>query len=126
MTSYEFVRRLKLIAFDNVQTSVRELLAAPPGRRPSPPSVKLSTWYKDLSVEDQQQIANVIELTATHVLYSLLLVLDGMLAIAPADEHTTLELYSCREQDRVLLNNSEAQDLSCIFKDLLHESRAGI
>lgn len=114
MNAEEFVNGLQRVTYQAVIEDVPSILANPPGRQPRPELVKLSSWYKTLSGEDQQRVEDVVRLAADHAIFGVLAVLDGVRAFD--DKHTELYL---RTGDGVLLN--EHPELHDIFRATVDE-----
>jgi len=118
MTAEEFVALARELADRGAVRGVLDVLAQPPGRKPSPKVVELSEWFNGLGDDDRRHVEQVIELGAQQALYNLLLLLDGTLPVVVDERAQRFELYAGDGTGRSLINNSAEVELSELFKEL--------
>jgi hypothetical protein len=99
MTPEQFVDAVR----DTVQTRAVDAglsaLERPPGRRPSPHLVEVSTWYRQLSAQDKSRVRGVATLVARQAVFGFLTVLDGARVIDNGPEKGEFRLLY-RKGDR--------------------------
>ncbi len=86
MTPDEFVEALRQVVLRGSASEVVAILDKPPGRKPDEALVEASRWYKRLSAEDRQRLAQVLALASRMVLFGTLAVLDGVRPIGERGE----------------------------------------
>ena len=94
------------------------MMKKPPGKRPDPELVKLSKWFAGLDGENQDQAVKAMDMAAAQSLYNVLLVLDGLLAIAPSNPRQEVHLEVLDGVARRRLNDPASQQLSALFKEI--------
>jgi hypothetical protein len=118
MTSEEFAQAM---ADQGSEASVRmtvENLEQPPGRRPKPPLVRRSEWFKGLSESDRQMLIEVVREAAENAVFGVLAILDGARVIEDSEEKGELELYYVKGHERVLLNDHSKAPLHDVYNGL--------
>lgn len=118
MNAIEFVRAIEEVVFRGAVRGVLKLLRKPPGRRPNPELVELSTWFNKLAEADREYVAKAVCLGADHATYGFLGVLDGVCAIEGSGRKGLLELAFKKDGQRILLNNPDTPFLTEIFKEV--------
>jgi len=118
MKADEFVAALKQVAYRNSLAGTLEMMRNPPGRRPDPELVKLGAWFAGLDSQNQEQAVKAMDMAAAQSLYNVLLVLDGLLAIAPSHQRQELHLEVLDGAARRRLNDPASQQLSALFKEV--------
>lgn len=118
MNSREFVAALKLVAHEKPVGALLRSLEGPAGRRLDAHLVALSEWYHKLDPVDRDAVKQVAELASIRSLYNVLLVLDGLLAVEPAEPKGTFGLHYTIEGERIVLNRTDGEPLTSLFKDL--------
>lgn len=88
-----------------------------PGETLIPALVKLSSWFKELSEQDRQNLEATIQLGTGHAAYSFLAILDGLVAIEPSGQKGKLELFYEKAETRMLLNDPGSDQLTFLFKE---------
>ena len=117
MNAREFVKALKLVAGQGGATAIIETLKRPPGRKPTPSLVKRSEWFNTLSPEDRANVESIAKFAMDHAVYSTLSVLDGLPAIEPVGTKGRLLLFYEKDEERLLMNDPEAEELTVLFKE---------
>ena len=92
MTPSAFVDALKSEVRDAAATDTIAQIKTPSGRRPPEAIRKLSEWFNQLSVSDQQAVAEVASMTAHSAVFGFLCVLDGVRVIEDGEQKGELEL----------------------------------
>jgi hypothetical protein len=118
MTSEEFVRALKFGSSDSAADGTIKNLRQPPGRRPHAALVKLSSWFNQLSSEDQACVAQVARESAEAALFGVFCVLDGVRVIEDTPDKGDLELYFIKNGNRTLINDPRQEPLHDQFQSL--------
>lgn len=96
-----------------------ESLRNPPGRRPWASSVRQSEWLKALPAEQDELVAQVMELAAYAALHQVLCVLDGVSAIEGAGPKGTIEVqYRSPDGAVTNLRPEEGVELHDLLKDV--------
>ena len=120
MTREEFVRRLKLVAYDRAVEDTLANVEAPPGRRPAQSLLALSAWYRGLSSHDQERVKQVAQLAARSAVFSFLTVIDGVRSLREADEEQcVIELSSVTQGRRTVLHGDGGPELHDEFAALV-------
>jgi len=121
MTKEEFVACIKKDVYDSAIEITRSLLEEPPGRSPSPESVKRSQWFKRLPPEDKEQIQGIIQEAAHAAVFEMMVVLDGVGGNInpPGENGGELELWHITDTQLSLLNSPDGEELHDIFNGLM-------
>lgn len=118
MNSAEFVGAVKTVCSDGEAEGIIRSFRNPPGRRPSNRSMRLSKWFQQLSVNDQEMLREALTDTAERVVFGIMCVLDGARAIESGPEKGSLELYYVKGDQRVLLNDPQNEELHHLFQGM--------
>jgi hypothetical protein len=96
----------------------------PPGRRPPAWMQEMSTWYTQLSPDERRMAEALAWRSAEYALQQTLAVLDGVIAVAPADGRGRLAM--CYVQDGVLawVTDPDAASLEELLRGILLEDVA--
>jgi hypothetical protein len=115
MTKEEFVEIVKLQTSDSAVSGTIKTLTRPPGRKPSPRLVLLSTWYNQLSAKDQAMLAEALKESAEAAMFGLFCILDGVRSIENGPDKGELEMYLVRAGEKTLLNDPRQEELHNMF-----------
>src|SRR6185295_6957907 len=94
----------KLYACDSSVDGTAKNLLRPPGRRPHPDLPRLSTWFKQLSADDQIAVLDVAREAAESAIFGVFCILDGVRAIEGGTDKGGFEIHYVKGDERVLLN----------------------
>jgi hypothetical protein len=119
MDAREFVEALLGQAYQPAIVGAQSLLLNPPGRRPAPELVKLSTWYNGLPDSDRLAATGVAELAARLAIFGVLAILDGVRAVESSEEKGAFELRYKKGDEDALLNDPRAEQLHDLFRAAL-------
>jgi hypothetical protein len=78
MNAEEFIHAIKLAVRDAAITNTIDVLARPPGRRPSQQLLDQSQWYKSLDEQERSLLGDVLALAVDHAVFGFLCVIDGV------------------------------------------------
>ncbi len=115
MTPEEFARRIREFVYPGIVEDTLSLLGKPPGRKPSPLRVELSTWFVNLSDADKTQVKRVIQFSVHAALFEILAILDGASFLEGLGSKGRFELQFIKEGRSVLINDPEAEFLHDLF-----------
>jgi streptomycin 6-kinase len=73
----DFVKAVFDYAYRSGVQSVIEVLEDPPGRRPRPELLRLSTWYLSLSDPEKSMVDQIMRHSADAAIFGLLAMVDG-------------------------------------------------
>lgn len=121
MNAQEFVNAIKLVAGQGAAIAVLQAFKKPPGRKPEPTLAKLSEWFNRLSAEDKASLETALEYATNHAAYSVLAVLDGLMAVEPTGPKGKLLLFYQKDQRRALINDPDSEELTVLFKQISAE-----
>ena len=117
MNQEEFIEVIKNSVANAAVLDVIETLKFPPGRRPAERAVKLSTFYNQLSLEQQQQINEIIHIAVDASVFGFLCIIDGVRSINDLENQGSLKLtYKDEDGIETLLNDPEENYLHDIYK----------
>jgi hypothetical protein len=122
VTPEDFVRGLKLVAFDSaVAGTIMELQQGPPGRGRHPRGHALHVWCQALADDDRSMIYEVVRNAAHAAIFNVLCVLDGV-AVIDDPPHVELALTATREGGEVttLASGATALELHDEFNSEVH------
>jgi hypothetical protein len=115
MTREQFVASVKLGASDAAVRMTTGSLVQPMGRRPSKEAIELASWYRDLKPEAQSHVQRVVRQAAESAVFGVLAILDGVRAVEESGPKGEFELVYRKGEDRVLLNDPNAELLHDTF-----------
>ena len=115
MTKLEFISRIKSGIYDACIEDCESLLEDPPGREASQALLQLSSWFKELSEVDQQNVRQIIQMAIGDAIFGMLCMFDGVRAIHKAGEEGGLELRYVDRGDITVLNAPSGDMLHDIF-----------
>ena len=92
MTPEEFVKVVERVVRDAAIGDSIALLEKPPGRRPRPEHVALSSWYCALPPADRDRVLDVVRGAIDLTVFGFLCVLDGARAIESSVPKGELQL----------------------------------
>ena len=118
MNSEEFVGAVKAVCSDEEGESIIRSFRNPPGRRPSNRLMRLSQWFQQLSVNDQEMLREALTDAAERAVFGIMCVLDGARAIESGPEKGSFELYYVKDNQRVLLNDPQKEVLHDLFQGM--------
>jgi len=108
MNAQEFVEAIKVIMHAGVSGLIKGI-ENPPGREPRHKLMRISEFYNGLTEEDRRTFQDALEMAAEDGFSSMLLILDGALAIEDGMKGQ-LELYYSDGTKRIRLNDPDEQD----------------
>lgn len=119
MNRDQFIDALKVETSDSAVYGTLSWLRKPHGRQPARKKVQLSKWFNNLSDLDQRRIEEVVRESAELAVFSFLSLLDGMSFVDDGENKGRLELFYQRGDERLLLNDPQAEYLHDIFNSKL-------
>jgi len=117
MNAKSFVQALSIVVNRAVEGGLIDVLKHPPGRRPRAEIVSMSQWFNNLSQSDQENVRALLRLAAEQATYSVLGVLDGLIAAEPAGEKGKLVLTYEKDGDVTVINDPQEPPLTVLFKE---------
>lgn len=100
----DFVEALRIAVRDAAVTQTIGYIANPPGRRVPGDLKKLSEWYGNLSSDERATFSLALEKVADSVMFGILCVLDGIIAIEDGPNKGYLELQYVKDESSFVLN----------------------
>ncbi len=119
MNRDHFVEALKTETSDSAVHGTMAWLSKPAGGAPARVKVELSTWFNRLSDADRQRIEQIVRESAELAVFNVLSLLDGMSFIDEGEQKGVLELFYRRENERILLNDPDAEYLHDVYNSKL-------
>jgi hypothetical protein len=116
MQPEEFVSAIKQVVETNSMNDVLINISQSSGTKVDHRIKYLIDWYKDLDVEGQQCVKEVIKESVSTTLFGFFCVLDGVRAIENSPDKGSLELYYVKGNNRTLLNDLNEDFLHDIYK----------
>jgi len=116
MTTNDFIKGIIASVYNaSIEDSV-SLMERPPGRKPTPSLVSLSSWFNGLSNSDRENTTAALRLVAEQSVFSFLAVLDGVRPICDPNKEGILELRYVEQGKSILLNDPAQEHLHDLFK----------
>jgi hypothetical protein len=78
MNAEEFIHVIKWVVRDAAIINTIDVLARPPGRRPSQELLDQAKWYKSLSGQERSLLADVLAQAVDDAVFGFLCVIDGV------------------------------------------------
>ena len=116
MNQQDFISAIKTVGCESVVSAILDELCDQREKRGNSGIASIRTWYQGMEPQQRQLLVELVRDTAEQATYNLLLVLDGLLTIEPPGEKGALELYFVKGRERVLLNPSDGEQLTSLFK----------
>lgn len=83
--SEAFINAIHSAVYRTAIDGVLRLLESPPGRRPRPKLVDLSSWFNGLDENGRDQVRDVVRLSVDQALFGILAGIDGSRPLGAAD-----------------------------------------
>ncbi len=117
MNAEEFVQAIKTIDAAGIK-GLLQMFENPPGRNPSSTLLSISRFFKKLEPEDKEIFREALKMASADAWYSVLLMVDGLMAFEPVGPKGTLEfIYTSPDgTEKILLNDPDDEYLSTLFK----------
>lgn len=111
MTPDDFVRTLRLVAFEPAVRGTIQELREPPGRKPWDALVTASQWFNELPETDRRYVQWTLRVAAYSAIFSVLAALDGSRAIDDPPHGELRLTYVGADGTEVRLNQPENGEL---------------
>ena len=111
MTPDDFVRTLRLVAFEPAVQGKISDLHEPPGRQPWESLVTTSRWFNELPAKDRGYLEWTLRVAAYSAIFSVLAALDGSRAIDDPPHGELRLTYVGADGGEVRLNQPEIEEL---------------
>jgi hypothetical protein len=118
MKSEEFVAMVKMQTSDSAVEGTIKTVTSPPGRKPSEKLLRLSGWYNRLDGHDKAMLKEALRHAAESAIFGFFCILDGVRAIENTPDKGDLELYFCKDDQRIRLNDPHQEELHNLFNAL--------
>jgi hypothetical protein len=112
MNSNRFVEIFQKLTVDGSVSSAMKVIAHPPGSAPAKTLVRLSQWFHALSDNDKNMVDYVARLSSGLAAMACLCILDGAQAIEAGPDKGHLELFYCKGDEKLLLNDRSQEPLN--------------
>ena len=77
MNAHEFVSAIRNVVMNTAVADALTTAQKPPGRRPSPDLLELSTWYNGLEDSDREMLRRMLAMAVHNTIFGFFAVLDG-------------------------------------------------
>jgi hypothetical protein len=112
MNAHEFVSAIRSVVMNAAVVDTVTTAQKPPGRRPSPDLVELSTWYKGLEDSDRAMLKRMLAIAVHNTMFGFFAVLDGARKADPtAGPGDYFELRHVHGTSEDVLSGPEADPL---------------
>jgi hypothetical protein len=111
----QFVQAVKMQTSDAAVSGAIAVMRRPPGRKPKENDVRLSKWFNELSVNDQQLLQQALKEAAELAIFEFFCILDGVTAIEDNREKGELELHFVKGAEKTRLNDPVGEELHNIY-----------
>jgi hypothetical protein len=115
MNAEEFIHAIKLAVRDAAINNTIDVLARPPGRKPSQELLRTSEWYNSLDARGRAILAEIVAIAVDDAIFGFLCVLDGVRAIEDTTDKGRLELSYIKDGVEVL------NDSNLMLHDIYNE-----